>query len=623
MTVVSIFFRIIEMADESKHDAIAVVDFGGQYAHMIASKLRKYGYHALIMDPNDETEAFATFKGVILSGSPGLISEGDGDDWNKAIFEVGCPLLGLCFGHQQMAHYYGGKVESAEREYGPATLCLAETVDPMFKGVDVSSQVFMSHGDSVVALAPGFVELAYTKKSSGDAHHFAAVGDAKRKRYGFQFHPEVDDTKQGEQMLRNFANEICGCKETWDMKRFFAEEKARIQKQCEGKEVFLLASGGVDSTVCAWMIHEALGPERLHLLHIDNGFMRLNESKQVIQDFKEHDVSRHVHFVDATDTFLEAVGKTVAPERKRLAIGNKFIDVFQEQAAKLGLERFLLAQGTIYPDTIESGGTKRSATIKTHHNRVPIIQKMIDEGKVIEPIAELYKAEVRELGLQLGISPKLIWRHPYPGPGLGVRLLCSTGQAPDNYDVTAINKIADPIVGKFGFKGLPLPCQSVGVKGDVRCYDLPLMLLSSDYKWQEAVDCALDVFKGCTMINRCILNLGPVPTSSSPVEAYTTRKRLDTLRLADDAVMRGLERHDIYSTIWQCPTVLVPVSMDNRPGELIVIRPIISERAMTAMPFHLPKALCDELVTELMAIEGVSGVALDVTPKPPGTIEWE
>lgn len=614
------------MADN--HDTIAVVDFGGQYAHMIASKLRRYGYRALIMDPSDEVDLYKDFKGIILSGSPGLISKGDGgaSDWNTALFEIDKPILGLCFGHQQMASYYGGKVEhcAGGREYGPATLCKTEVKSPILEGVSASSQVFMSHGDSVTELAPGFVELAYTQKSDGTAHHFAAVGDEKRRRYGFQYHPEVDDSKEGETMLRNFATKVCGCEKSWDMKRFLADQIVKIREQCEGKEVFLLASGGVDSTVCAWLIHQALGADRLHLLHIDNGFMRINESKQVIDDFKEHDVSRHVHFVDASEEFLAAVGKSVAPERKRLAIGNKFIDVFQDQAKKLGLERFLLAQGTIYPDTIESGGTKRSDVIKTHHNRVPIIQKMIDEGKVIEPIAELYKVEVRELGLELGISPKLIWRHPYPGPGLGVRLLCAQGQAPDTYDVEAIGKLADPIAAKYGLKALPLPVQSVGVKGDVRCYDLPLMLMATDgWKWKEAADCALDIFKGCSMINRCVLNLGPVPKTSSPVEAYTTRKRLDVLRIADDAVMRGLERHGLYSTVWQCPTVLVPVTMDDQPGELIVLRPVISERAMTAMPFEFPPTLCEELVKEIMAIDGVAGLALDVTPKPPGTIEWE
>ena len=608
-------------------DTLAVVDFGGQYAHLIATKLRKYGYRTLIMDPSDATEDFNIFKGIVLSGSPGLISSGDGgdDDWNKAIFTLEVPILGLCFGHQQMASYYGGKIVHTGREYGPATLCRTEAQSPILEGVDLSSQVFMSHGDSVVQLPKGFVELAYTTTTHSEPHHFAAVGDEQRRRYGFQFHPEVDDSLQGDVMLKNFAEKVCKCQKTWDMKRFLAEQKVKILKQCEGKEVFLLASGGVDSTVCAWLLHEALGAERLHLLHIDNGFMRLNESQDVVREFKEHDVSRHVHFVDASETFLQAVGKNCAPEKKRLAIGNTFIDVFQEQAKKLGLERFLLAQGTIYPDTIESGGTKRSDVIKTHHNRVPIIQQMIDEGKVIEPIADLYKAEVRELGIELGISKKLVNRHPYPGPGLGVRLLCAQGNAPKDYDEDALKRLANPITEKYGLRAMPLPVQSVGVKGDVRCYDLPLMLISKDgWKWDEARKCALEVFKGCPMINRCVLNLGPAnPQKASPVEAYTTRKRLDVLKMADDIVMRGLERHGLYDTIWQCPTVLVPVDIDNHHGELVVIRPIVSERAMTAMPFELPPAICDSLIKELLAVAGVAGVALDVTPKPPGTIEWE
>eukprot|EP00667_Euglena_gracilis_P004763 EG_transcript_4795 len=612
------------MADAATHDTLAVVDFGGQYAHLIATKLRMLGYHALILDPTDPTEAFQTFKGVVLSGSPGLLSSGEEDSWNKAIFSLPVPILGLCYGHQQMADHYGGRIEHHGREYGPSTLVLTEAASDLLAGVEPSSQVFMSHGDSVVGLAEGFVELAYTNTADGTPHRYAAVGDTKRRRYGLQFHPEVDDTKFGSTILGNFAQKICGCAASWDMKRFLQEQKAKIQKQCEGKEVFLLASGGVDSTVCAWLLHDALGPERLHLLHIDNGFMRLNESKLVIDEFQSHDVSRHVHFVDASETFLAAVGRAVAPEKKRLAIGNTFIDVFQAQAKQLGLERFLLAQGTIYPDTIESGGTKRADVIKTHHNRVPIIQQMIEEGHVIEPIADLYKAEVRELGLQLGISEKLIWRHPYPGPGLGVRLLCSAGSPPPQYNPDEILRLAQPVLERFQLRGLPLPVQSVGVKGDMRCYDLPLMLLSDEgYPWQAAADCALQVFKVCPMINRCVINLGPNPTTASPVEAYTTRQRLDTLRVADDIVMRGLERHGLYSTVWQCPTVLVPVNLGPRAGELVVVRPILSERAMTAMPFELPAALAAELAKEVLALDGVCGLALDVTPKPPGTIEWE
>jgi len=611
---------------EMTHDTLAVVDFGGQYAHLIATKLRGLGYRALIMDPNDETAAFAHFKGIILSGSPGSVAGGQDEGWNTALFTLDVPILGLCYGHQQTAHHYGGTIEHHGREYGPASLVLSEAPGPLFEGVEAVSQVFMSHFDSVVAPPEGFVELGSTRAAAdGPPHRYAAIGDQKRRRYGLQFHPEVDDTTHGATILRNFAAKICGCTPSWDMKQFLAEQKAKLQKQCEGKEVFLLASGGVDSTVCAWLLHDALGPERLHLLHIDNGFMRLNESRDVVAEFQTHDVSRHVHHVDASEAFLTAVGRTVAPERKRLAIGNAFVDVFQEQAKKLGLERLLLAQGTIYPDTIESGGTKRSHVIKTHHNRVPLIQKMIEEGRVVEPIAELYKAEVRELGLQLGITPSLIWRHPFPGPGLGVRLLCADGTPPAAYDPDAILKAVGPVLQRYRLRGLPLPVQSVGVKGDVRCYDLPLMLIADDgYRWKDAAECALQVFQACGLINRCILHLGPgSPTAAVPVEAYTTRPRLDALRVADDIVMKGLERHGLYATIWQCPTVLVPVRVGERPGELLVLRPVLSERAMTAMPFEFPEALCKELLAEVTAVDGICSVALDLTPKPPGTIEWE
>jgi GMP synthase (glutamine-hydrolysing) len=296
--------------------------------------------------------------------------------------------------------------------------------------------------------------------------------------------------------------------------------------------------------------------------------------------------------------------------------------VFEREAKRLGIEGHLLGQGTIYPDTIETGGTKRADTIKTHHNRVPVIERMIEQGRVVEPLADLYKVEVRELGEKLGIPHELVWRQPFPGPGLGVRLLCSTGEAHSEGLADIQPKVSEVAAG-FGVTGLAMPIKSVGVKADLRSYEHPV-LVSGDAPWERKLELAASLFRHVPGINRCIWNLAPgVPAAVRPLAATVTRERLDLLREADHLVMDGLRRHGIYDAIWQCPTAMVPLEMDGRGREFVIVRPIHSERAMTATPSELPAGLIAELREQILRLPGVSGLALDVTTKPPGTIEWE
>ena len=397
------------------HDAIAVIDFGGQYAHLIATKVRRQGVLAEIRQPEDPIESFAAYKGIILSGSPSLASQGEDSAYTKEIYDLDIPILGFCFGHQEIAKHYGGTVVHGGREWGQADLHLAGE-HPLFRGLGPVEQVWMSHFDSVTKLGPGFRELAWSATSeAAPGHRNAAIGSDSSKRYGFQFHPEVDDTTHGGQMLANFALEICGCRPSWNASGQLDEQLDRIREGAGDRSVFLLASGGVDSTVAAALIGRALGPPRLHLLHIDNGLMRKNESARVLELFASLGLDENLHFKDAGEDFLSALEDVVEPERKRRIIGDTFVSVFQDEARRLGIENHLLGQGTIYPDTIETGGTRRAHTIKTHHNRVPVIEQLIAEGKVIEPLVELYKVEVRELGQKLGIPSEALARHPFPG----------------------------------------------------------------------------------------------------------------------------------------------------------------------------------------------------------------
>jgi GMP synthase (glutamine-hydrolysing) len=602
-----------------EHDAVAVIDFGGQYAHLIATKIRRLGVLAEIRQPEDPIEAFQGYEGIIISGSPSLSSHGEDQDYNKAIYDLDTPILGLCFGHQEIAKHYGGEVVHGGREWGRADLQV-QGEHPLFSGLEHGEQVWMSHYDSVSALGPEFRELGFTVTAGGE-HRYAAIGSDTLKRYGFQFHPEVDDTIHGTEMLANFVFQVCGCEPTWSMEQYMEEQVEAIREQVGQDSIFLLASGGVDSTVAAVMLGRALGPERVHLLHIDNGLMRKQESEEVLRRFQAMGLGEHLHFMDASDRFLEALDGVVEPEEKRSIIGNTFVEVFQETARELEIPHHLLGQGTIYPDTIETGGTQRADVIKTHHNRVPIIEEMIREGKVVEPLADLYKVEVRELGEELGIPEELLWRHPFPGPGLGVRLLCNDGE-PDREGLEEAGPLLEELGARHGLHSLILPIRSVGVKADLRAYEHPV-LLTGGAEWDDLMAAASAITARVPGINRCIWNLDlETPTSARPVAATVTRERLDTLREADHLVMDALRRHDLYRAIWQCPTVLVPLELDGK-GELVVIRPVISERAMTASPFPVPLTVLQELRDEILAVPGVGAVALDITSKPPGTIEWE
>ena len=604
------------------HDTIAIIDFGGQYAHLIATKVRRQGVFAEILQPEDPIEAFRGYKGIIISGSPSLASHGEDADYNKDIYDLDIPILGFCFGHQEIAQHYGGKVIHGGREWGYSELQTQQS-HPLFSGLSSRETVWMSHFDSVTEIGPDFQEIGVTLTPDGEAEHrYAAIASDTLQRYGFQFHPEVDSTENGHKMIANFLYEICGCTSSWSMDGFIEQKEADIRKQVAGKSVFLLASGGVDSTVAAVLIGRAIGPDRLHLLHVDNGLMRKQESSNVLKLFEKLGLGTNLHFVDASERFLSDLSGIVDPEAKRRIIGDTFIEVFEDQAEKIGIEEHLLGQGTIYPDTIESGGTKRADTIKTHHNRVPAIEKMIGQGKVIEPLVELYKTEVRELGELLGIPREALDRHPFPGPGLGVRLLCSSGDT-SNIDLSKIQTSVSEISTQLGVSGMVLPIRSVGVKADLRAYEYPV-LVSGYLPWDSLIKVVSSLTAEVENINRCIWNLSDeIPEVARPLSTTATRKRLDILREADFIVMEILKSHDLYHEIWQCPTVLLPIELDGQTGEMVIVRPIMSARGMTAVPVNLPKDVLVELRTRILALSGVSSLALDITSKPPATIEWE
>jgi GMP synthase (glutamine-hydrolysing) len=466
------------------HDRILILDFGSQVTQLIARRVREAAVYCEIQPcdmPDEAVRAFAP-KGVILSGSHQSAYEESTGRAPQAVFELGVPVLGICYGMQTMAQQLGGRVAGgAKREFGYAQVRarghtrllegLQDHVGPKGEGL---LDVWMSHGDKVEALPPGFVVMASTESCP-----LAGMADEARRFYGVQFHPEVTHTRQGQAILTRFVREICGCRGDWNMPGYVEEAVARIRAQVGDDEVVLGLSGGVDSSVAALLIHRAIG-QRLTCVFVDNGLLRLDEARQVIETF-ERNLGLHLVAVDASERFLGRLAGVTDPEAKRKIIGREFVEVFEQEASRLPRARWL-AQGTIYPDVIESAGaaTKKAMTIKSHHNVGGLPETL--HLKLLEPLRELFKDEVRTLGLALGLPAQLVHRHPFPGPGLGVRIL---GEVKREY--ADLLRRADAIfieeLRRSGWYertsqafAVFLPVRSVGVMGDGRTYEWVIAL---------------------------------------------------------------------------------------------------------------------------------------------------
>ncbi len=472
------------MAAQS-HSTILILDFGAQYTQLIARRLRETHVYCEIhpFDVGDDFVRTFAPRGIVLSGGPNSVTEGDTPRAPAAVWSLGIPVLGICYGMQTMAEQLGGAVEAGQvREFGYAEV-RARGHSALLKGLEDRRNgeghglldVWMSHGDKVTALPPGFTLIA-----SSDACAVAAMADEERRFYGVQFHPEVTHTKQGAAILARFAHDICGCGQDWNMADYVDEAVADIRARTGSEEVILGLSGGVDSSVAAALIHRAIG-SRLTCVFVDHGLLRLNEAEQVLDTFARNLGVRVVH-VDATAEMYGALAGIADPEKKRRVIGRLFVDVFQREAARLPNAKWL-AQGTIYPDVIESAGakTKKAHTIKSHHNVGGLPETL--HLKLLEPLRELFKDEVRELGQALGLPREMVYRHPFPGPGLGVRILGTvTREHADlvrRADAIFIDelRLARDASGHSWYDltaqafAVFLPVRSVGVMGDGRTYE--------------------------------------------------------------------------------------------------------------------------------------------------------
>ena len=617
---------------------IVVLDFGSQYAHLIAKRFRALGYYSEIALPSTDLSVFENAKGIVFSGGPASVYEDKVPEFNKEILNLDLPILGLCYGHQLMSYSYGGTVGKAEvGEFGFATLNMTDAgkASPLFKGVSASTQVWMSHQDAVLSPGQGFEVIGSTKDCP-----YAALQNLSKKRFSLQCHCEVKDTPEGNKIFQNFAD-ICGMEVNWDEDTVLNHILETIKADAKDKNVLLFLSGGVDSTVAFALLNKALGQERVLGLHIDNGFMRKNESKNVEIAYKEKGFNNFI-VEDASESFLKAIAGLTDPQKKRMAVGENFITVRDAvvKAQNLDETQWMLAQGTLYPDIIESGGTKNSHTIKTHHNRVEGIQKLIEQGLIIEPLKDLYKDEVRSIGKKLGLADQLVMRHPFPGPGLSINVLCSDGsftqkdreelqKAEEELQAVTIDQFCSNCTAQLKRSVLPV------VQGDFRTYRFPACLTFKSTgngfyhipeKREKIESCSSKITNSAQFLNRTLIKLYQNPLIKDEdltiQEGYCTKERLDQLREVDNIVLTELHKNGLYNSIFQHLTIHLPYASKKERASF-VLRPVCSEDVMTARFAWLPMDVLKEIVRQIAALPFVDALYFDATNKPPATFGWE
>ncbi len=511
-------------------EQIVILDFGSQYTQVIARRVRELNVYSTIVrfdTPADEIRKLGV-KGVILSGGPSSVYAEDAPLPDKGVFKLGVPVLGICYGVQLMGHFLGGKVEKGtRREYGKGTLTVADKGCALFKGLPQKLQVWNSHGDKLTRLPKDFLVVATTENSE-----YAAIENSARKFFGIQFHPEVVHTPRGKEIISNFVHGICGCDSSWTMRNYVDQACAEIRAQVGDGHVILGLSGGVDSSVAAALIHRAIG-DQLTCIFVNNGLLRAREA-EVVQEVFGRNFKVRLQYEDASALFLRKLKGVTDPEKKRKIIGKTFIDVFQAATKKAGKAKFL-AQGTLYPDVIESVPIDGNPAhmIKSHHNVGGLPKNM--KFQLVEPLRCLFKDEVRQLGVELGLPKEIVQRQPFPGPGLAVRCL-----------------------------------------GDL------------------------------------------------------TAEKLEIVRNADRIVVEEMKAADWYYKTWQSFAVLLPVRSVGVQGDertyafTIALRVVESQDGMTADWVKLPYELLEKISTRITnEVRGVNRVVLDLTSKPPGTIEWE
>ena len=620
-------------------EKIAILDAGAQYGKVIDRRCRELGVQSdlLPLDISAKEISSKKYQTIIISGSSNSVYEKNSLKCDPQIFSLGIPVLGICYGMHLINFFHGGKVAPASlREDGPCIININNKY-PIFSGLKSKEQVLMSHGDSVVAknLAPGFEITATSGKL------VAGMANPSKKIYALQFHPEVDLTLNGKKIFKNFLYDIVGLKGSYTADNRQQRAIDYIKKTVGNKKVIVLVSGGVDSTVCAVLLTQAIKAKDIYAIHVDSGFMRKDESAQVEKTLKKAGIN--VKVVNARQTFYNATFKkddkligplkeVTHPEDKRLIIGNTFMRIADQAVKdlKLDFNNIVLAQGTLRPDLIESASetvSKNAAVIKTHHNDTSEVRKLRQMGKVVEPLADYHKDEVRALGTKLGIPDSLVWRQPFPGPGLAIRIICASKP----YMTSDFDKI-NQALKKFSSPDLKitlLPVQTVGVQGDGRSYSY-LAGISGKADWTKLFSLAKEIPKKIRQINRVVYIFGdqikkPVTTITP---TYLQPDVIEQLQNADALVTQFLIKNKLIKKLSQVPVISLPVNFGVDGNRSIAIRPFITNDFMTGQPAvpgtDISKKLLNNLVKDILKkVPGISRVVYDLTSKPPATTEWE
>ena len=601
-------------------DFIAVLDFGSQYTHLISKRIRHIGAYTRIFSPSTNENSLSKAKGIVLSGGPASVNSSKIPEFNSKLLKLNKPILGLCYGHQLIAQSFGGSISnSGKGEFGKAIL--EHKLDsPLWKDISFPNQVWMSHQDSVTKCPEEFEVTAETATGS-----LAAMKHRNRPIFTLQFHPEVTDTSHGRTMLKNFVK-ACGVRSRWSMETFIDVTTKRLSNEVGKSKVLMFLSGGVDSSVAFALLNKALGKDKLLGLYINNGFMRKHESEEILKRYSQLGY-KNIQSRNYSSFFLDSLTDQVDPQIKRQIIGTTFIKMRDRFLSELNLnpQDWMLGQGTLFPDIIESGGTEYAEVIKTHHNRVKEVLDLESSGNIVEPLKDLYKDEVRKVGTLLGLPESILWRHPFPGPGLSINVLCSRGDESFPQIEKCVKKVRDCLKDS-NCRFQILPVRSVGVQGDQRTYASPVALINAPRDWDWLESQATRITNEVRTVNRVVLLLGSNTKDSSDQfnfhKAFCSKDRLDLLREADYKATKFFEKHGLMPKIFQLLVILLPVSK-NGEKESLVLRPVVSEDVMTAQFARIDWKLIDHLVESLLDISGIENVFYDITHKPPATFGWE